>query len=137
MMPNGTVTWSEAIQIVYNLAGCPQTESSLESWYGAAFAWAEENGLLEGLSFDAAKPVSRAEMIVLLYRCAQETGCEPAAIGSLAEFADAEAVPLFAVDAVSWAVDSEILKGDEARRLDPLAHLTRAQTASLIQRYSA
>ena len=136
MMPNGTVTWSEAIQIVYNLAGRPQAKSSMESWYGNALAWAAENDLLEGLTFDAAKPVSRAEMITLLYRYAQKTGCRSAATGSLEVFADAEAVPAFAVDAVSWAVSSEILKGDEARRINPLAHLTRAQAASLIRRYS-
>lgn len=136
MMPNGTVTWPEAIQIAYNLAGRPSAKSSVESWYGTALAWAEQNGLLEELTFDAAKPVSRAEMIMLMYRCVQKTRRRSAATGSLAEFADAEAVPDAAVDAVSWAVSSEILKGDETGRIDPLAHLTRAQAASLIRRYS-
>lgn len=136
MMPDNAVTWPEAIQIVYNLAGRTQAKSSMESWYGTALAWAEQNGLLEELTFDAAKPVTRAEMIMLLYRCAQKTGRRSATTGSLAEFADAEVVPTFAVDAVSWAVGSEILKGDETGRIDPLAHLTRAQAASLIRRYS-
>lgn len=53
MEPNGLVSWPAALQIVYNLAGRPEAESKIPNWYGAALAWAQANGLLDNLTFDA------------------------------------------------------------------------------------
>ena len=135
MNPDGLVTWAAAIQIVYNLAGRPQTEAVRAGWYGAALAWAEENGLLEQMEFEADKPVGREEMVTLLYRCALETGKKPENAGSIDGFADAETVSDYAKDAARWAVGAGILKGDKKQQLNPLSPLTRAQAAAVVRRY--
>ena len=135
MEPNGSVTWPEALQIVYNLAQRPQTESAGDEWYSAALAWAEQNGLLDQMEFDAAAPIVREEMVTLLYRAARRAGGAAADSGSMDEFTDGEEVSDFAADAVNWAVGAGILKGDDNRQLTPHASLTRAQVAALLRRY--
>ena len=135
MAPNNLVTWATALQIVYNLAGRPEAQSTEEAWYGPALSWAEQNGLLDEMTFEAQAPVGREEMVTLLYRCAQKTKRRVTDSGSLEGFVDAETVSDFAKDAVSWAVGAGILKGDEKQRLNPLASLTRAQAAAMLRRY--
>ena len=135
MDPGGPVTWAAALQIVYNLAGCPQAETPQEGWYGTALAWAEEHGLLDGMAFEAGDPVEREEMATLLYRCLPEFGPIPKECDALDVLADADGVSGYAKDAVRWAVGAGILKGDKAQRLDPHASLTRAQAAAVVRRY--
>ena len=135
MEPNGLVSWSAALQIVYNLAGRPEAESEIPNWYGAALAWAQANGLLDNLTFDADGAVGRAEMITLLYQFAQKKNQKLAAEANLDAFTDANTVPEYAIEAARWAVGCGILKGDENQRLTPLASLTRAQIAALLRRY--
>ena len=135
MEPEGRVSWPEAIQMVYNLAGRPKTQSESESWYGAALRWAEEAGLLDGMAFEEGKMVTRADMVTLLYRYAQKTSRRQAKASDLEAFSDAAAVPSYAQEAVRWAVGSGMLKGDAAGRLNPRANLTRAQAAALFRRY--
>lgn len=135
MEPNGLVSWPAALQIVYNLAGRPEAESEIPNWYGAALAWAQANGLLDNLTFDADGAVRRAEMITLLYRFAQKKNQKLAAEANLDAFTDANTVPEYAIEAARWAVGCGILKGDENQRLTPLASLTRAQIAALLRRY--
>ena len=135
MEPNGLVSWPAALQIVYNLAGRPEAESEIPNWYGAALAWAQANGLLDNLTFDADGAVGRAEMITLLYRFAQKKNQKLAAEANLDAFTDANTVPEYAIEAARWAVGCGILKGDENQRLTPLASLTRAQIAALLRRY--
>ena len=135
MEPKGFVTWPEALQIVYNLAQRPQTEPAGDEWYSAALAWAEQNGLLDQMGFDAAAPIGREEMVTLLYRAARRAGGVVEASGSMDEFTDGEEVSDFAADAVNWVVGAGILKGDDNRQLTPHASLTRAQVAALLRRY--
>lgn len=135
MEPNGLVSWPAALQIIYNLAGRPKAESKIPNWYGEALAWSEDNGLLDGLTFDAEKPIGRAEMVTLLYRFAQKKNQKLTTDTNLEDFADADAVPAYAQEAARWAVGCGILKGDENQNLNLLTSLTRAQIAALLRRY--
>ena len=121
MEPNGLVSWPAALQI--------------PNWYGEALAWSEDNGLLDGLTFDAEKPIGRAEMVTLLYRFAQKKNQRLTVEASLDDFVDADAVPAYAQEAARWAVEQGILKGDDSQRLNPESPLTRAQIAALLRRY--
>lgn len=137
MDPDGQVTWPAALQIVYNLAGRPQTEPEDEHWYGAALAWAEQAGLLEDMTFRADAAIGREEMAALLYRCAKASGKKAAASGSLERFTDADKLSDYARDAAAWAVGADILRGDEQQRLLPASPLTRAQAAAIVRRYQS
>ena len=119
MEPSGLVSWPAALQIVYNLAGRPAAKSEIPNWYGEALAWAQDNGLLDGLTFDAEQPIGRAEMVTLLYRFAQKKNQRLTVEASLDDFVDADAVPAYAQEAARWAVGCGILKGDDSQRLNP------------------
>ena len=135
MEPSGLVSWPAALQIVYNLAGRPAAKSEIPNWYGEALAWAQDNGLLDGLTFDAEKAVGRAEMVTLLYRFAQKKNQKLTTDTNLEDFADADTVPAYAQEAARWAVEQGILKGDENQNLNLFTSLTRAQIAALLRRY--
>ncbi len=135
MEPSGLVSWPAALQIVYNLAGRPGAKSEIPNWYGEALAWAQDNGLLDGLTFDTEKAVGRAEMVTLLYRFVQKKNQKLTTDTNLEDFADADTVPAYAQEAARWAVEQGILKGDENQNLNLLTSLTRAQIAALLRRY--
>ena len=135
MEPSGLVSWPAALQIVYNFAGRPAAKSEIPNWYGEALAWVQDNGLLDGLTFDTEKAVGRAEMVTLLYRFAQKKNQKLTTDTNLEDFADADTVPAYAQEAARWAVEQGILKGDENQNLNLLTSLTRAQIAALLRRY--
>ena len=49
-------------------------------------------------------------------------------------FADAESVPPYAREAMAWAVESDVIIGDETGRLDPNSCANRAQLAIVFER---
>ena len=152
------VTWAAAIQLVYNLAGRPEVEqadaaeesdapdsadtaaedavlTTQTHWYDAALCWAEANELLAQMTFDADVPVGREAMVTLLYRCAQAKPKALADFDGLNIFADAQSVSDYAAEAVLWAAQNAILKGDAKQQINPQSPLTRAQAAALFRRY--
>lgn len=159
MEPDGMVTWAAAIQLVYNLAGRPEVEqadaaeeadapdsadtaaeedavlTTQTHWYDAALCWAEANELLAQMTFDADVPVGREAMVTLLYRCAQAEPKALADFDGLNIFADAQSVSDYAAEAVLWAAQNAILKGDAKQQINPQSPLTRAQAAALFRRY--
>lgn len=135
MDPNGEVTWPAALQIIYNLAGKPAAKPADERWFGAALGWAEETGLLEKLEFRAGAPISREDMVTLLFRWMQLSKKTAFSASDRAgAFSDGSSVSAYAREAVGWAAEAGILKGDEKGRLNPGASLTRAQAAAIVRR---
>lgn len=140
--PGDPSSYAMVVQALYQMsgdgedAGAGQEE---EVWYSAAFRWAAEAGLLDGITedgFDPNGPISRQELAVLLYR--YETAvCGRPADGSalLSEFSDGGDVYSLARDAVSWAVGNGLIRGTAENRLQPMDHANRAQTAAILHRY--
>ena len=54
--------------------------------------------------------------------------------GALTGYPDATTVSDFALDSMTWAVEQELIKGIDGK-LAPLGTATRAQIATVIQRY--
>jgi hypothetical protein len=68
----------------------------------------------------------------MLYRY---TG-SPAVTGDLSAYTDAATVSAWAKDAMIWAVSNGIVKGVTETTLVPGANATRAQVATIMQRYA-
>ena len=100
------------------------------AWYTAGMAWGTESGLC-GTS-DPGAPVTRAEVASALYRLA---GAQPGT-ADLGAYTDGAAVSAGALDAVRWAVDEGLLTGTGAGHLEPDRIATRAELASMLQRWS-
>lgn len=98
------------------------------AYYARAVAWAVENEIVRGENglFNPNRPITRAEMITMLYRCAQLFGVLEQEQTPQLNFSDADMVEPWARPAFAWAAEQEIVLGDR-KRLLPLKNATRAE----------
>ena len=141
MEPNGTLTRAQLAQVLYNLEGKPQVQGDLDftdvaegKWYYAAILWANQEGVVDGMSPDTFAPnedISRQDLALMLYRYAGE----PTVTGDLDGFKDAGQVGDWAKEAITWAVEEGIIDGMTPTTLEPTGTATRAQAAAMLQRF--
>ena len=141
MEPNATLTRAQLAQILYNLEGKPQVQGDLDftdvaegKWYYAAILWANQEGVVDGMSPDTFAPnedISRQDLALMLYRYVGE----PETQGSLEKFQDAGKVGDWAEEAITWAVEEGIIDGMTPTTLEPTGTATRAQAAAMLQRF--
>ena len=109
------------------------------AWYAGAVAWASANGIVNGGDdggFHPADPVTREQMVVMLYRYAQYKGHDTTQGGmAIREFADYDSISGYAAEAMAWAVNAGLVNGGDGGRLDPQGTATRAQIAALLMRF--
>lgn len=116
------------------------TDVVVDSFYSGYVAWADEQGIVKGVSstiFAPNRDVTREEMAVFLYRYAAAQGMDVTvenAEGVLSGFADADKVSSWAYDAMVWAVSRGLIIGTD-NGLEPQATANRAQVAVIIHRF--
>lgn len=142
--PENTLTRAQVVKVLHRLAGSPEavgeapfTDVQKGRYYEAAVAWAYEQGIVRGITettFAPDTPVTREQMVTLLYRFAEFSGADTTARGDLSTFADAEAVSKYAREALSWAVAEEIILGMDGG-IAPQGTATRAQFAAIVMRF--
>lgn len=140
--PQNTMTRAMAVTVLYRLAGEPAVQSDTGyfdvptgAWYSNAVAWAGANGITTGYkdgSFRPDRGVTRQEFATFLYRYA---GSPQVTTSTLKDYADVWDVGNFAYTPMSWAVNTGLLKGNNYSLLIPKDLITRAQVATLLQRY--
>lgn len=142
--PNVSCTRGQLVTFLWRAAGktvvnydVSFSNVSAEAYYTEAVRWAASLGIAIGYGdgkFGANDPTTRAQMAVMLYRFAKVQGLETAQSGMDAnEFYDFEQVSAYAAEAVTWAVNTGIIKGN-ANRLMPQSSCTRAQTVTMLYR---
>lgn len=139
--PDADVSRAMLAAVLYRMAGQPAVRENAPfndvsdgTWYSDSVAWAYENGVVSGYpdgSFKPHDPVSREDGAAMLYRYAGS----PAASAGLDAFPDASAVSPYARPALSWTSSLGITVGYDDGCLHPQSCVTRAQMASIIQRY--
>lgn len=139
--PQKNATRAQLATMLYRMAGTPAvTDSSsftdlTQDWYTDAIAWAQQNGIIDGLGngkFGPNKNITREQLVTMLYRMHKT----PATSGTLDDFSDASAVSAWAKDAVQWAVECGILQGSNGK-IKPKGNATREQVAAFLVRYMA
>ncbi len=78
--PDMPCTRAQCVTFLYRAAGCPAVESEIVfadvepgAFYTEAVKWAEQNGITRGVGnglFGTERPCTRAQIVMLLYRCA-------------------------------------------------------------------
>ena len=112
----------------------PFADMASDAWYYSAVRQAVRAGLIKGYSeteFAPYDPVSREQFATVLWR---EAG-SPASNASLAAFADQDAISDWALDAVTWAVERNLINGKPGNLLDPKSSITRAEAAAILYRF--
>ena len=102
-------------------------------WYGAAAAWALDNGITTGISegvFAPDQDLTRAEIVTMLWRAAgkPETADTDVAFTDIVEGE-------FYYEAVLWAVSEGITNGISATEFNPDGTADRAQTLTMLWRF--
>ena len=90
----------------------------------------------DGAGGDA--PVTREEMVEVLYRTAVERGMDAVTLAEyLTGYADEGEITENRLQMMNWAVGAGILRGRFGGRLAPRQPVTRAELAEMLQRFDA
>ncbi len=143
-LPNGRVTRAQFVTILYRAAGSPEVAAppdfadvAPDLWCSDAIAWASSEGLVNGVGEGCFRPwgaVTREQMAAILYRCNERPETEE----GTPDFPDWAQVSPYARQALCWASQQGYIKGlaqNGTVYLYPQAGATRAQIASMMQRY--
>ena len=141
--PQKQMTKAMAAQVIWNFCGRPETEGALpyddteeDAWYAPALRWAVENGVAdaESASFDPNAPITREDLCVMCYRCAQLCGKGFRGLWAFRlDFPDAADLSDGAREAMSWFVMTGVINGMSGK-LNPQGTATRAQAATILMR---
>lgn len=118
------------------------TDVEVESFYSGFVAWADENGIVKGVSgslFAPGQSVNRAQVVTFLYRYAQYRGMDVSAGDPkevLKDYIDGEAVSAidWAAEPFAWAVENGVINGMDGT-LNPGGIANRAQVAVMLYRF--
>jgi hypothetical protein len=109
-----------------------------DGWSAGYIAWASKNGIVTGYpdgTFGQYEEINREQIAVLLYKYALFKGYNTAlAYSDISAYTDFGSVSGYAETAVRWAVEQGLLIGSGGR-LDPQGIASRAQAATLLERF--
>lgn len=143
--PNGEMTRAQLVTVLYRLAGSPEVEGTVPftdvqtgQFYSQALVWAYANDIAKGMTDDRFAPntsVTREQMVTFFARFAKLEGKTVEAKGDLKRYQDADSVSNYAVESMTWAVETGLVKGMGKDILSPKTNSTRAQIAEILMRY--
>ncbi len=143
--PNGEMTRSMLATVFYRMNGSPEvTYEAMFSdvpdgaWYTSGTLWLVQNGMASGVGegkFNPTGALTRQQLATMFYNYANWLGLDTSARGDLGVFPDGESVASWASDGLSWAIGAGLVQGNEKGELLPKATTSRAQVATLLQRF--
>ncbi|MDR0818376.1 MAG: S-layer homology domain-containing protein, partial [Oscillospiraceae bacterium] len=107
-------------------------------WYSNAVIWAKSNGVVEGIGgglFGTNDNITREQLVTILYRYSQTKNISVSKTTDLTAYTDADNVSEYASDAMKWAVANGIIEGVTLTTISPRGAATRAQVATILQRF--
>lgn len=144
--PNGKMTRSMIVTMVYRIAGSPSVSSKPDysdnmsgQWFTNAVRWTKQKKLADDFltsQFEPMANLTREQMITILYQYAKMTNKSLTQKGSLSEFGDAGQLESYSQTPMKWAVYQGIIKGTGGNLLNPKGNISRAEVAAIIQRFN-
>ena len=141
--PQASMTRAMLVTVLYRLENEPESSGKVkfadvaeDTWYADAVAWAAETKLVNGTDkgFEPNADITREQIATILYRYAQSLGMDTKARGIVSRFGDSAEISGWAADAMAWAVEVGLFRGDENENLNPQGNATRAEVATLLER---
>jgi len=136
--PNATCTRAMAATVLYRIAGAPSvaepaTFNDLKAaWYRDSVAWAEDEGVANGVGNGRFAPdglVSREQLLTMIWRFAGAPEADNS--NGIGSYPDAGKVSGYAKAAFNWGIENEIINGKDGK-LVPAGNATRAEFAKII-----
>lgn len=143
--PSTSMTRSMFVQVLANLENVNSSSYTSSrfsdltdgQWYTAAVEWAAESGIVNGINadrFDPNSPMTREQMLMVLYNYMKYKGYEIPASQSKS-FADESEISPWALEAVQALQGIGIVSGKPGNLFDPTATATRAEVAAVFVRF--
>lgn len=141
--PNTGMTRGMFVTVLWAREGKPTAKKSAFSdltadWYQDAVNWASANGIVGGYSdttFGPNDPVTREQMVTIMYQYAKYKNYDTKADGNLDGFEDKNTLSDYAETAMKWAVGHSIITGTGSG-LEPKGTATRAQVAVVLKAFN-
>jgi hypothetical protein len=149
--PDDSMTRAEFVTVLWRLCGkpTPSGEATFDDlkengWYLEAVAWAQENGVVNGIGnnqFDPDGEITREQLVTTLYRLTGKPVGMEKMFTSLydGQYPDSNEVGSWAKDALYWSIYHDIYCGEASvslgNTLDSTADADRAQVAVMVVRY--
>jgi hypothetical protein len=140
--PDDNMTRYMFAQVMFNMeldavggSSVSFTDIPSDHWARKAVAWASAKGIINGYSsteFGGDDNITREQIATMLYRL---SGSPEVTDAAAAGFPDAADISEYASTAMNWAVAAGLMNGMDDGRLAPQENATRAQVATMIQRY--
>ena len=136
--PNSTCTRAMAATVLYRIKDCPPAYEPASftdltaDWYMNAVAWAEDEGVVNGVGNGKFAPdglVTREQLLTMIWRFAGSP--EASDDEAIEDFSDNKSVSAYAKDAFNWGIENEIINGKDGK-LAPAGNATRAEFAKII-----
>ena len=132
--PNSACTTAQILTFLWRAKGSPAptgenpfSDVAEDVWYADAAAWAYENGLVTGETFNGSAPCTRSATVTYLWILAGKPSTGSAAFTDVAEDA------VYA-QAVAWAVEEEVTYGVTESTFAPDSTCTRGQIVTFLYR---
>ena len=130
--PDTAMTRAMIVTVLARFEGVDTTTG--DTWYEAGQQWAMQNGVSDGSNMDAS--LTREQLVTMFYRYAQSKGYDTTQGGmAIREYADFEQISDYAVEAMTWAVNTWIINGTSSTTISPQGEATRAQVATILMRF--
>lgn len=146
-LPDGVSTRAQVAMMLWRLAGAPMVDAEVTfhdvkdgAWYEDAVRWAESEGIVKGVGgglFAPNRIVTREQVVTMLYRYAKEIGMD-VSVGedtNILSYTDAEEISEWAMDAMQWAVGSDLIEGRGEGVLAPKDDAKRSELANIMYRF--
>lgn len=146
--PNTSMNRAMVATVLHRVAGSERVDAQevfadvpAGQWYSQGIAWASAKGIVNGMGGGLYAPndaVTREQLVTMLYRFEKDyRQVAVPATGSLSGFPDGNSVSSWAQDAMGWAVGAGLIQGRNTGYLDPAGTATRAEVATILQRFSS
>ena len=145
--PDGKMTRAMLVTVLWRLDGKPQpatasafNDVAKDAYYAEAVAWANANGIVKGYSnmeFAPNDNITREQMAAVLYRYAEFKGYAVTERADLKGYSDYNKISAYALDSLSWANSVGLINGRTQSTLVPQGNATRAEVATILQRFVA
>ena len=143
--PETAMNRAMLVTVLWRLDGKPAantqagfTDLASGAYYTEAVAWASEGAIVKGYTDTQFAPndkVTREQMAAILCRYAEYKGYDVSGTADLSSFADSAKISPYAVDNLKWAKAVGLMNGRTATTLAPQGDSTRAEVATMIQRF--
>ena len=145
--PNDTLTRAMLVTVLYRNEGEPAVNKSIPfadidmgAWYANAVVWAQQNGIVNGVSGTEFAPndnITREQIAAIMHRYAQYKGYD-VSVGentNILSYDDFDSISEYAIASMQYACGSGLMKGKTASTLNPKDNATRAEIAAILHRF--